>query len=83
MAKPSQTYVPGRAQPAGYVHDVDNLVGVLDWMVDAGNTVIVIEHDLDVIANADLVISAQAPATTAAQRCSPAGRPSWSGRRVR
>ena len=39
-----------------HMHDVDNLVGLLDRLVDAGNTVIVIEHNLDVIANADWVI---------------------------
>jgi excinuclease ABC subunit A len=36
--------------------DVGKLVEVLDRLVDAGNTVIVIEHNLDVIAVADWVI---------------------------
>ncbi len=36
--------------------DIDQLLGVLQRLVDAGNTVIVIEHDLDVIKTADWVI---------------------------
>lgn len=36
--------------------DVQVLLGVFDRLVNAGATVIVIEHDLDVIANADYVI---------------------------
>ena len=36
--------------------DVDKLVQVLDQLVDAGNTVVVIEHNLDVIKRADYVI---------------------------
>jgi len=36
--------------------DVKKLVGVLQELVDAGNTVMVIEHNLDVIKNADHVI---------------------------
>ena len=39
-----------------HMHDVDRLVGLLDRMVDGGATVIVIEHDLDVIARADWII---------------------------
>jgi excinuclease ABC subunit A len=36
--------------------DVEKLLGVLHRLVDAGNTVIVIEHNLDVIKTADQVI---------------------------
>jgi excinuclease ABC subunit A len=36
--------------------DVRKLLGVLDKLVDAGNTVVVIEHNLDVIKTADWVI---------------------------
>ena len=36
--------------------DVRKLLGVLERLVDAGNTVIVIEHNLDVIKTADWVI---------------------------
>lgn len=36
--------------------DVDKLLAVLDRLVDAGNTVVVIEHNLDVIKRADHII---------------------------
>jgi excinuclease ABC subunit A len=36
--------------------DVQRLLDVLDRLVDAGNTVVVIEHNLDVIKNADWII---------------------------
>ena len=39
-----------------HVADVHRLVKVLDKLVDAGNTVIVIEHNLDVIKRADYII---------------------------
>ena len=35
---------------------MDKLISVLDKLVDAGNTVVVIEHNLDVIKRADYVI---------------------------
>ena len=36
--------------------DVDKLISVLDKLVDAGNTVVVIEHNLDVIKRADHIL---------------------------
>src|SRR3990172_6535661 len=39
-----------------HFEDVSRLLGVLDRLVDAGNTVIVIEHHLDVIKSADHII---------------------------
>ena len=36
--------------------DVQRLLDVLDRLVDAGNTVVVIEHNLDVIKTADWII---------------------------
>lgn len=39
-----------------HMADVDRLIQVLHRLVDAGNTVIVIEHNLDVIAEADWII---------------------------
>jgi excinuclease ABC subunit A len=39
-----------------HLDDVRTLIQVLDRLVDAGNTVVVIEHHLDVIKRADWVI---------------------------
>ena len=39
-----------------HMADVEKLVRVLHRLVDAGNTVVVIEHNLDVVAEADTVI---------------------------
>jgi excinuclease ABC subunit A len=39
-----------------HMADVERLIRVLHRLVDAGNTVVVIEHNLDVIAEADWVI---------------------------
>ena len=39
-----------------HMNDVDTLIGLLDRLVDDGSTVIVIEHNLDVIARADWII---------------------------
>ncbi|HEY8583746.1 MAG TPA: ATP-binding cassette domain-containing protein [Capillimicrobium sp.] len=39
-----------------HLDDIDGLLAVLDRLVDGGSTVVVIEHDLDVIRHADWVI---------------------------
>jgi excinuclease ABC subunit A len=39
-----------------HMADVDKLIRVLHRLVDAGNTVVVIEHNLDVIAEADWIV---------------------------
>ena len=36
--------------------DIHKLIGVLDRLVEGGNTVIVIEHNLDVIKTADYLV---------------------------
>lgn len=45
-------------EPSSGLHmaDVDNLVALLNEVVDDGRTVLVIEHDLDIVARADWVI---------------------------
>ena len=39
-----------------HMADVEKLIRVLHRLVDAGNTVVVIEHNLDVMADADWLI---------------------------
>ena len=39
-----------------HFHDVKKLITVLNTLVDKGNTVVVIEHNLEVIKNADYII---------------------------
>jgi excinuclease ABC subunit A len=39
-----------------HFEDVHKLVEVLDRLVDSGNTVLVVEHNLDVVKRADWVI---------------------------
>ena len=39
-----------------HFHDVKKLVSVLQKLVDRGNTMVVIEHNLDVVKNADYVV---------------------------
>lgn len=56
LAKRGQTYVLDEPTTGLHMADIDNLVGVFHRLVDAGNSVIVIEHNLDVIREADWVI---------------------------
>ncbi|MBD0419227.1 excinuclease ABC subunit UvrA [Streptomyces sp. TRM S81-3] len=39
-----------------HMSDVDGLLALLDRLVDTGNTVVVVEHNLDVVAHADWVV---------------------------
>jgi excinuclease ABC subunit A len=53
---PSTLYVLDEPTVGLHMADVDKLVRVLHRLVDAGNTVVVIEHNLDVVAEADWIV---------------------------
>ncbi|MDR1138372.1 MAG: excinuclease ABC subunit UvrA [Clostridiales bacterium] len=52
----STLYVLDEPTTGLHTHDVAKLVTILDKLVESGNTVIVIEHNLDVVKVADYVI---------------------------
>jgi excinuclease UvrABC ATPase subunit len=56
MAKKGAIYVLDEPTTGLHLADVDNMLGMLDRLVDAGNSVIVIEHHQAVMAHADWII---------------------------
>ena len=56
MSGDTDVYVLDEPTSGLHMHDVDNLIGLLDRLVDSGKTVVVIEHNLDVVARSDWVI---------------------------
>jgi excinuclease ABC A subunit len=56
MSGETEVYVLDEPTTGLHMQDVENLVGLLDRLVSSGRTVIVIEHNLDVVARADWVI---------------------------
>lgn len=56
MAKKGAIYVLDEPTTGLHLADVENMLGMLDRLVDAGNSVIVIEHHQAVMAHADWII---------------------------
>jgi excinuclease UvrABC ATPase subunit len=56
LGKSGNIYVLDEPTTGLHMNDVDTLIGLFDRLVDQGSTVIVIEHNLDVVSRADWVI---------------------------
>jgi excinuclease ABC A subunit len=56
LHKKGNIYILDEPTTGLHVADIERLLEVINRLVDGGNTVIVIEHNLDVIKNADWVI---------------------------
>ncbi len=56
LHKKGSVYVMDEPTTGLHMSDVGHLLGVINRLVDTGNTVIVIEHNLHVIKNADWII---------------------------
>ncbi len=56
LRKEGSLYVMDEPTTGLHPSDIDRLLRIIDRIVDAGNTMIVIEHNLDVIRNADWII---------------------------
>jgi excinuclease UvrABC ATPase subunit len=56
LHKKGRIYVMDEPTTGLHMADIDKLMGIIDQLVDRGNSVIVIEHNLDVIGAADWII---------------------------
>ena len=56
LHKQGSIYVMDEPTTGLHMSDITHLLAIMNRLVDAGNTVIVIEHNLDVIKNADWII---------------------------
>jgi len=56
LNKKGNIYIFDEPTTGLHMADIENLLGVLNHLVNTGNTVIVIEHNLDIISNADWII---------------------------
>ncbi|MCA0754235.1 excinuclease ABC subunit UvrA [Paenibacillus sp. N4] len=56
LHKKGSIYVMDEPTTGLHMSDIGQLMGIMNRLVDSGNTVIVIEHNLDVISQADWII---------------------------
>ncbi|MBV9020804.1 MAG: ATP-binding cassette domain-containing protein, partial [Ktedonobacteraceae bacterium] len=56
LHKKGSIYVMDEPTTGLHMSDISHLLAIMDRLVDTGNTVIVIEHNLDIIKNADRII---------------------------
>ncbi len=72
---PHTLYVLDEPTVGLHMADVEKLIHVLHRLVDAGNTVVVVEHNLDVMAEADWIIDMGPEAGAAGGKVVAAGPP--------
>ncbi|ABX42170.1 ATP-binding cassette domain-containing protein [Lachnoclostridium phytofermentans] len=56
LSKKGNIYIMDEPTTGLHMSDITSILNLIDHLVDKGNTVIVIEHNLDVIRNADWII---------------------------
>ncbi len=56
LTKTGNVYVMDEPTTGLHPADIDRLLGILDRLIAGGNTVVVVEHNLDVIAAADWIV---------------------------
>ncbi len=82
LHKKSSIYVMDEPTTGLHMSDVGHLLEIIERLVSQGNTVIVIEHDLDVIKNADWIIDLGSDAGSAGGEVMFEGTPSLRRRRL-
>ena len=56
LTRTGNVYVMDEPTTGLHPADIDRLLGIVDRLIEGGNTVVVIEHNLDVIAAADWIV---------------------------
>lgn len=56
LSKKGSIYIIDEPSRGLHMYDVDKLLQLLDKLIEQGNSVIVVEHNLDIIKNADYII---------------------------
>lgn len=56
LSKKGNIYIMDEPTTGLHISDIASILAIIDRLVDKGNTVIVIEHNLDIIRNADWII---------------------------
>ena len=56
LTRTGNVYVMDEPTTGLHPADIDRLLGILDRLIAGGNTVVVVEHNLDVIAAADWIV---------------------------